>query len=215
MTAESRATTIFVANPSFETPVLADGTSQDVAPGWDSAEMYNPTDAQYLGTNGNGTLPAPADGIQTGYIFGASGGADLQILRGPDGTLGTADDPLITINTTYFLTVAVGSRLNFTYGGFSIQLYAYDPNTTNSTLLGSLTDTFTPAPGQFVDATLVVGTQPVSVQGQNLEIRLTNTNGQATDYDNVRLTSTPEPSSALLAFVGLTAVIGRRRFRKA
>src|SRR3954470_8465115 len=83
------ADSVYIENPSFENPVLADGTFQNSAPGWDFASMYNPVNSQHPGSTGNGT-PSGADGIQVGYVY-QSGSVDRQILRGPDGVLGTAD----------------------------------------------------------------------------------------------------------------------------
>ena len=189
----SAQTVVFIANPSFESPALADGSLQLSGSGWDTAAMYNPTTSQYATAGGNGT-PTGADGSQVGYVYGAFS-SDTQILRGADGTLGTADDPLLEPNQVYTMTIAVGQRLDFAYGGYEFELGAYNPGTNGYTTLASQADLFTPAAGTFQDATLSFdsNTANPSLYGQNLEIRLTNTNENATDFDNVRLAVVPEP----------------------
>lgn len=199
------ATAVFVANPSFESPVLIDGQSlSSGVAGWDAAQIYNPQGNQFAGSNGaSGPLPAPADGSQTAYAYD---GLEQQILRGIDGTLGTGDDPLLTPNTTYTLTIAVGHRGDFAYGGYQMQLFAYDPNTTTLTSIASQSNVITaPAAGTFADAQLTVNSNTVnpSLLGQNLAIQFSHTTGglgTVTDFDNVRFeaSTAPEPSSMAL-----------------
>jgi hypothetical protein len=211
--AATSASSVYVANYSFESPALADGALQEGGiPGWDTAAIYNPTPSQYAGTTGNGTPPG-ADGSQVGYVFGAFS-TDSQILRGADGNLGTADDPLLESNQVYTMTVAVGARLDSAYGGYTIQILAYNPTTQVYTTLASQSDLITPTAGTFQDATLTFDSNTASptLYGQNLAITLTNVTEDATDFDNVRLAVVPEPSPVLLLGIGigLMAVAGRR-----
>jgi hypothetical protein len=204
------AAPVFVANPSFEDPVLADNSNTGFIPGWDVGNAYNPSNSMYSGTNGTGTPPG-ADGSQVGFMSGGLGYL-YQYLRGPDDTLDTGDDPLITANTQYTMKVAIGARLDFPYGGYSIQLDAYNENTNSLTVLAISTNVVTPSPGQFVDATATADTTSVpSLVGQHLVIFIGNTQVAETDFDNVRLTAVPEPSTLALLTLGAVGLLAVRR----
>lgn len=214
----ARAQVVVVANPSFENPPLADNTNTGSIPGWNIGGTYNPTTSHYPGTAGNGTPPG-ADGAQAAFLSGGIASL-VQNLSGSNGTFGDADDPLVTSNTQYTLTLAVGARLDFPYSGYSFQLAAFDPGTNTYTPLGTQTNTVVPPAGAFIDTTLLVDTTSISPSliGQNLAIRVFNTNASTsqTDIDNVRLTAAAIPEPSIAALLGVTAIVPllRRRLRR-
>jgi hypothetical protein len=185
----TNAAVVFVANTSFEVPAVQDNASTSAATGWDVGNTLNPASTSYVGAGGNGT-PSGADGAQVAFMSGGLGTL-IQILRGPDGTFGTADDPRVTANTQYTFTLAIGARLDAPFSGYSFELDAYEAGV--YTPLGIQTNTIVPPAGHFVDTTLVMDTTAFpNLVGKNLAIRLKNTviETSQTNYDNVRLTAT-------------------------
>lgn len=191
-----------VVNPSFEQPALADGGFQTGNfTGWvatsGSAGVFNPTTAEIT----------PTDGAQVAFV-----GASSLVSQVLSDTLAA--------NTTYTLSVDVGERLDATFGGYNINLYA------GSTLLASDLSTLTPVIGGWVTST-VTYTSPGSgpLIGQQLKIELADgpASGAQTEFDNVRLstsgpsTAAPEASSlAIWSVLGLAVGAGTKwRRRKA
>ena len=205
----SQAASLTIANPSFEAPVYADGEYDFlISPagqgmyGWfisDGAFIYNPTVLDYATAGADGT-PSGAAGSQISGIFQFGDYAIYQPLAGADGVVGNGDDPVLMPQTTYSLTVAVGQRLaenqfGVTYGGYDIQLIA---GTVGGTIIGRETDAVTPAPGTFVDRTIVVDSSTLdpSLYGQPLAILLRKTlvsETANTDFDNARLDAVTIP----------------------
>ncbi len=115
-----------VANYSFEPsdaqPSVADGESTTTIAGWatDSPSLVvrNPSSAEFAGADGNGALPAPADGSQAVYNTSTLDSANLigSALSIPatwqDGTpIGNGAGGLQQ-GVTYTITVAIGRPLN-------------------------------------------------------------------------------------------------------
>lgn len=222
-TAYAQATSIWVANASFELPVYADGQfgspflNQQGGYGWSfsNSGIYNPPANTYSAAGDNGT-PNGAHGIQVGYSLLGVSNATLQRLIGPDDILGNSDDPILTASSVYSLTISIGARLPGNqygidpFGGYTFQLLA------GSTVIAQETNAFTPAPGSFADRTITVDTDTLnsSLLGQPLVISFASTFSNAvTDFDNVRLTVTtavPEPVTILWisSAIGVVGGIG-------
>ena len=100
----AQATSISVANYSFEDPVIAtDGDYRSPVSGWSTAISspgltYNPLSTEFTGAGGNGT-PSGADGTN---VFFASGGSHYCFQDTP---------ATIAAGVTYTLTVALGESL--------------------------------------------------------------------------------------------------------
>ncbi len=210
---------IFVNNFSFETgisPVDPGDEGTAAAAGWSGSGavgIYDPTDLEFAGTTGNnvqGTLP--------------NGGQDLVIttyylpLGGPLGGSLEQTVALVAANTTYTLTVSVGTRLETISGGWSISLLA------GVTTIGSNTGNSGPAAGTFIDRVAVAGPfGPLDPKiGSPLIIRISgfNVSGNTTtaqdQFDNVRLDATlvPEPASGMVLLAGAVSMgFTRRRGR--
>jgi hypothetical protein len=93
-----------ITNPSFETPVLADGAWQAVgnaapAPGWDN-NMANLDDAKIINLDAAAVL-APTDGSNVLELVNGAVGNVAQFVNGYSGSL-------IESNTTYTVKVDVG-----------------------------------------------------------------------------------------------------------
>ena len=207
------ATSLAIANPSFEAPAYSDGAygalvsvAQQGGYGWligDSAGIYNPQGADYTGAAGGGT-PAGSDGSQVGWIAAFGDYQFVQRLAGADGMPGTSDDPKFEPFTIYTLKVAVGQRavgnvFGSTNGGYDIQLRAGE--TVASPIVAQETDAVALTPGAFVERTIVWDSALAdpAILGEPLVIRLRKTIDGATtdtDFDNVRLDATFVPPTA-------------------
>lgn len=208
------AISLAVANASFEAPALADGVNTnpyqtdptfanqgghgwvfDVFFGVNDGGIWNPQESLYPGSADSGT-PSGADGAQVGYAF-RNGVAARQRLIGPDGVLGSSDDPLLTSSSTYTLSVSVGQRIGGGFGALAMQLLAgagTGPQPLTVIAEKTITGGSIPAAGTFSDQQLVLDTATVnpSLYGQPLSIRLMQTGGpiDAAEFDNVRLEAT-------------------------
>jgi hypothetical protein len=131
-------------------------------PGWRIAGgpsgVFHPGSSQFA-------LPLP-DGIQTAF---SDGGTIFQTLS-----------ETLKPNTTYRLTVYVGRRLDFSFAGYAVALYA------GSDLLGS-ENSQNPAPGRFAASVVTFTSEDAdSREGQPLRIVLTS-NGPQVNFDKVTL----------------------------
>jgi hypothetical protein len=189
-----------VPNFSFEDPDVSDGATTLSIPGWTvtvspaqgSAGIYDPVNAQYAGSTGNNSpLPGFPDGNpqggQTAFISLREAQATLAI---PD--LGVTVQP----NVRYLLTVAMGNRLDANPGNTAFRIVANGVHTGGTVVNGNVIPN-----GIFQDYEAVLGplTPTDSRIGGVLGIEIIMTAPQASgipfegNFDNVRLTATPEP----------------------
>jgi hypothetical protein len=202
----SNARAVTIQNFSFESPALTNGDYQGdgnypapfTTPGWTSDPANGNGAQNFIGTGSFGagsTLPAPADGKQAIYVNGNDIYQDVGALLP---------------NLKYTLTVAAGNQPGFGPGSTgTIELV--NGTTPAGTLLNSTTISTQPV-SSFADFSVTFITGP-SVSG-DLTIVLAKASGNQMDYDNVRLTATPEPSSIILGglgAVGLLLAVRRRR----
>jgi hypothetical protein len=197
------ATPITIVNPSFESDVVGSGGYLlYTAAGWTASSgayysTFDPAASQLAS--------GPQDGVN--------------VLAIEMGNLSQTLSTVLTANTLYTLQVGVGSRSD----GFFIESYQFDLEAANGAVLASVTSP-TPANGTFTTATLTFAALSGNPNlGQDLLIRLINTDpsgNSQVQFDNVRLdgtpsgtSSTPEPSSLLLAAVGLAGFVGYRLHR--
>ena len=208
------ATTLTIANPSFEAPAFSDGGFAGlVSPagqgtyGWttgDSAGIYNPPALDYSIAGGGGT-PDGAHGAQIGFVAGFGDYVIRQQLAGPDGVVGNDNDPVLEPYTIYMLTVAVGQRAvgntyNATNGGYDIQLRA-GLEISDVSVVTRETDAVALQPGTFLERTVTWDSALVNPErlGLPLTILLRKTIVSATadtDFDNVRLEAVYVPPTA-------------------
>jgi len=185
--------TVMLANASFESLGLSDGTVVGTPAGidWRFAAtastfrgVFNPAADTYVGAGGSGT-PQGADGDEVAYLYNNGGAFERVYLYQ---TLATTLMP----DVTYTLTVAVGNRLPTnpygpsTWGGYRVELMA------GNEVIASERDQLTPVAGTFEDVSISVWsrTVPPRLLGQVLTVRLSITGENAldsTDFDDVRL----------------------------
>lgn len=197
-----------VPNSSFESRDLADGgfTAGSI-PDWtvsnNNAGDFNPTDSHYSGASDSsgGTLPLPALGEQVAYSNHSTATIETQNALA-----------LLEHGRNYQLVVAVGERLDSPFRGYDLALLVGGGE------VASITDDSGPVPtaGAFTDVTLTYDSPPNpldSLVGEPVTIRLSarSISGSQTNFDNIRLTSTPEPATAVLLMMGLGLVTLRRR----
>jgi hypothetical protein len=198
-----RAASIFIANNSFENPVITNpsgfntvssGTSNNWTFTGGPQGFANPVAAH----NAGGSWYGPSPTINGNQVAWSNGGTISQTLSA---TLQT--------NTVYTLGAFVGNRLSLNFPGYNIGLYA------GGNLLVSNSGV-TPADGTFAPVN-VSYTSGISVTpGQQLEIRLTSLTGlnAQTNFDNITLdaASIPEPSAILgLLGFGLLGIASKLR----
>jgi hypothetical protein len=170
-----------------------DGASGSVA------GYFNPDGGFYSGSadsiNG-GVLPG-MDDKHCAYLF--DGPAGSQLLQTLEATVQPA--------TTYELTVALGIRASNVFGGARIELLA-DGQVLGGAVLAdkAAVDALrgSDSSSSFTDVTIAIKSPANSAPGRNLAIRLTKIGGAGTyaDFDNVRLTATPNlgPVPVLMDF---------------
>ena len=224
----AEAAPLVVANASFESPALADGTAISSSSvtfasqggyGWvydANSSIINPDASEFTNAAGNG-VPLGANGPQVTDVTRVSGfGGIVQVLAGGDGIVGNGDDPVVTASTLYLLTVSVGHSLTRpNFGGYDIQLFAR--NGSQDTIVAQITNAGAAiVPGTFSDVALFLDSSTLSpsVYGQALGIRLQPQSSNGTvQFDNVRLETVPEPASWSLLYVGALGSVYAVRMR--
>lgn len=223
------AVAIPIGNPSFENPVIPDGSTMPgpgVIGGWTFTGtantfvgIFNPPSGSYPSAGGNGA-PEGADGVNAAYLYNDGGPAES--------VAASQELPaLLAVDTEYALIVAIGNFLpdqpfGSAYAGYTIELLA------GSTVIASDSDSIIPGVGEFRDAIASVsssGLDPALI-GEPLSVRFTISATDArrsTHFDQIRLTSRdlsgpaiPTLSSwsvivmVLVILVAATIVFGRR-----
>jgi len=197
------AAPLFVANPGFENPVLADSGAVFVIPGWVSigdAGVFDPHAAAYL------TGAPEGENVAFSQLGGPDWGGPIV-----SQVLGDA----LTANTLYTLTMLVGNRLDAPFAGYEIGLYA------GGSLLANDFNTLAPGDGQFLLSTVqyfAAANDPLL--GSLLEIQFRSLGRQA-NFDDVKVDAVtrqadiPEPATLALVGAGaLGALLRRRRAAK-
>jgi hypothetical protein len=224
----ARATSVTLANPSFETPTIASDGSFVTAPsasgtfnGWGFLEttnggnsfldfgIENPSAAEYNGA-ANGGTPSGADGTDVAFLNNNNTGGITEIYQ---------DAGILAANTTYTLTIAVGQRLDRTNGSVLMALIdaasgSGDPFGTG-TILNSTTGVSSVA-GTFQDF-ITTFTTGNSVSGDlYIGAKYVGNGTVQASLDNVRLTAVvPEPSSVVMVMLsGIGMLVGFRRSRR-
>lgn len=204
------ASPVFIANPSFETPVL----SQPFAFGITSWTC-TATCVTIMATDFSIFASAP-DGTQVAAL-GEAGGAES------DAMSQTLSATLLA-NTLYTLTFYVGNPSDisaYNYSGYQVILAA------NGVTLATDTNAVSPAAGQFVKDTLTFnsGASPAEL-GQALSITLNDNfhvgaTAFAVDFDDVQLDATttssgtvPEPGAWAMVAAGLGLIGAAKRSRR-
>jgi hypothetical protein len=170
---------VAIANAGFEQVVLP------CAPG---ATCSSPFDvATWAGTGIFATLK-PLTGPGGIFWNGVPEGVNVAVL-GDDSGNGVLVQTLVATlqpNTTYTLVFSVGSRADYVFAGYSVELLA------GSTTL-ALDSSLSTASGTFATGRIVYSSTPANsvLLGQRLGIRLTgNARGQAA-FDKISLDATP------------------------
>lgn len=197
--ASATALPVSIANHSFEDPSLVDGGfTVGTVTGWTvfgTSGVFNPTVGQLA--------QGPTDGFQVAY----SNNTGLALTQDLAATL--------MANTFYSLMVDVQSRTDgVTHKSSTLQLRTVTDDILASATVGPLAG----GTNFLLTANFSASAFDVNL-GKNLRIALISGGGQS-DWDNVRLDATPllvvpEPSSFLLALVGmgLAGVVGAKRRR--
>lgn len=231
----ANATSVTIANNSFETPTVASDSGFVTASHSASAGSYtgtfnswnyaltvggtspfadfgieNPAVTEYTGASSSGT-PSGADGVNVVFLNNkGTAGLTTSIFQ---------DVGLLQANTTYTLTIAIGQRLDRTNGSVQIGLLSGASGATNiwstGTLLNSTTAVSSVA-GTFQDFQVVFTTGSTVSNDLYVGALYTSDGKIQASLDNVRLDATsaiPEASTyaGLLGIAALGAALVRRR----
>lgn len=199
------ALSLAVTNPSFEARVLTCAAGPNCfilgdIPGW--AVSTVPQTATFKPSIGSGGIYP--SGVPDGFNVAAVGNQDGA------GSISQVLADVLTPDTAYTLSAAIGYRADFPFSGYSLDLLA------GQTLLASASG-LTPAVGSFLfDSLTFQSTASTLGIGQPLSIRLRSLiAGAQADFDVVTLTAAPVPEPSvvlmLLAGLGLLAAAGGRR----
>ena len=194
-----RAASIFIANHSFEAPIITDLSGFTTISSGTSSNNWT-----FAGGMNQGFLdPDIAEtAIPGNHFYGSPPnlplGAGSQVAWSNGGTISQTLSATLQANTKYTLGAFVGRRFSESFPGYNIQLLA------GTTVLASSGSSVTPTVGTFapVSFTYTSGSSG-SLLGQALEIRLTSLLGSQTNYDLITLDASPIPApSAMLGLLG-------------
>jgi hypothetical protein len=212
----AKAAFVTVGNASFESPAqVLNGFTTGLAGA--ITDWTSPTTNE--GVFHPSTQVTPTNGSQVAYLNGGAGAISEAL------TLANTGVPTLTVaaNTTYTLSVDVGTQLTTAFGGYTLYLFggnAFDYTNPGGTTFASTASTVNPAsPGSLGTVSFSFTVLPGNASiGQTLGIALglDGSSGQ-TDFDNVRLdvssapSAVPEASSlAIWSILGLSVTVGAR-----
>ncbi|GCL59802.1 PEP-CTERM sorting domain-containing protein [Microcystis aeruginosa] len=188
-----RAASIFIANHSFEDPIITDLSGiLDTGIGTTGNWTFTGASARGFINPGLGENDVP------GFWYGPSPTLPNgnQVAWSNGGTISQTLTETLQANTKYTLGVYVGHRQNVAFAGYNIELLA------GATVLAS-NNSITPAAGTFAPVTVsYTSGSSGSLLGQALQIRLTS-NGEQANFDLITLDASPIPEpSAMLGLLG-------------
>jgi len=193
-----------VQNNSFELPAQPGMGSYDSTgfPGWSHSGGAD-WGSWWIPDGGFITIGAP-DGNQIGYM---NGGSVAQQLSGGL-VVGT------TTVSAYGLT-----RNDGLSGIFELELWAGGTVSAGVVSGGTMLTSTLYTPGALNSAALVSASYSASASdallGQTLSVEITQVGGVSqSDFDDVHVFATPEPSTMMVGCFGLTGLILRRRARR-
>lgn len=190
-----RAASIFIANHSFETPVITDlsgvlDTGISTTGNWTFAG----------GMNQGFINPGLGENNVPGFWYGPSPTLPNgnQVAWSNGGTISQTLSATLQANTKYTLGAFVGRRFGENFPGYNIQLLA------GTTVLASSGSSVTPTAGTFAPVTVsYTSGSSGSLIGQALKISLTSSSGSQTNFDLITLDASPIPEpSAMLGLLG-------------
>jgi hypothetical protein len=171
---------LWIANPGFEEPAIADDTYAYSVVGWESHGVNASIGVWDIGTEYGGNAP---EGENVGFQDDGAGGF-AQVLPST-----------FQASMTYALSVVVGNNPDYTFGGYQVQLLAGGTATNGGTLLAEDSNTVTVATETFATSTVTYAYDPThsGLLGEQLQIRLLALADVETDFDDVVLCATYVP----------------------
>ncbi len=187
---------ITVLNSGFESPHVSSYTTNDIT-SWQASPNPGSSVGVFNITGSTSFNQGAPEGSQVAYSNG--------------GTISQTVSANLAANTTYTLSLDVGSRNDIPFPGYNVELLA------GNTVLAS-GNSVTPAPGTFAPISVTYTTSSSdALLGQPLTIGLLGNNGGQTEFDNVTLnaTSTPVPFefSPGLGILALGALAATAQFK--
>ncbi|MCA2629979.1 MULTISPECIES: PEP-CTERM sorting domain-containing protein [unclassified Microcystis] len=188
-----RAASIFIANHSFEAPIITDPS------GILDTGIGTTGNWTFAGASARGFInPGLGENDVPGFWYGPSPTLPNgnQVAWSNGGTISQTLTETLQANTKYTLGVYVGHRQNVAFAGYNIELLA------GATVLAS-NNSITPAAETFAPVTVsYTSGSSGSLLGQALQIRLTS-NGEQANFDLITLDASPIPEpSAMLGLLG-------------
>jgi hypothetical protein len=175
------AVDIPIANAGFEHVVLpcAPGSTcwTPVVAAWTASGQFATFKPP---TGAGGVFNAVPEGVNTAMLGAVAGAGDGVLFQ----NLGAALQP----DTTYTLSFRVGSRSDYAFAGYNVELLA------GSTVLAA-DSSLAPPSGTFVTGRIVYSSVAhPALLGQQLGIRLTGKDGGQTNFDQIALDATANNS---------------------